>query len=145
MFTRRPQLTDHPLKPFVVEEPFKQWGLDFIGPVNPSSSVVHSYILIATNYFIKWVKAISTKRMTTKVVCDFLENNILVRFGVPQIIVTDNISYFTSQELMMFCYDHGISLVNSSNYYPQGNSQVESSNKKMVNIMKKLVDENTKT
>lgn len=145
MFIGRPQLAALPLKPVVVEELFKQWGIDFIGLVNPSSSAGHSYILKAIDYFTKWVEAVPTKRTTIEVVCDFLKNKILVRFGVPQRIVTDNASYFTSRELMMFYYDHGISLVHSSNYYPQGNGQAKSSNKNLVNIMKKLVDENTNT
>lgn len=102
MFTGRPQLAALPLKPIVVEEPFKKWGLDLIGPVNPSSSAGHSYILTATDYITKWVKLVPTKRTTTKVVCDFLKNNILVRFSVPQRIVRDNVSYLTSYKLMMF-------------------------------------------
>lgn len=44
----------------------------------------------------------------------------------------------------MFCYDHGISLAHSPNYYPQGNGQAESSNKNLINIMKKLVSEDLK-
>ena len=29
-----------PLKPMVVEEPFQQWGLDFIGVINPNSTLL---------------------------------------------------------------------------------------------------------
>lgn len=42
----------------------------------------------------------------------------------------------------MFCCDHGFSLFHLSNYYPQGNEQVESSNKNLIAIMRKLVSEN---
>jgi hypothetical protein len=37
-----------PLQPILVEEPFSQWGLDVIGPINPKSSKGHVYILTAT-------------------------------------------------------------------------------------------------
>lgn len=30
---------------------FTQWGLDVIGPINPISSIGHSYIITTTNYF----------------------------------------------------------------------------------------------
>ena len=72
LFTRRPQLATLPLRPVVIDEPFKQWGIDFIGPLNPPSSARHCYILIATNYFTKWVEEIPTKKANSQVVCDFL-------------------------------------------------------------------------
>ncbi|KAH9291693.1 hypothetical protein KI387_043119, partial [Taxus chinensis] len=37
-FVGRPKLAALPLKPVVIEEPFQQWGLDFIGTLNPASS-----------------------------------------------------------------------------------------------------------
>ncbi|XP_059064673.1 uncharacterized protein LOC131856770 [Cryptomeria japonica] len=58
--------------------------------------------------------------------------------------MADNATNFSSVEIYLFFYDHGISLAHSSDYYPQGNTQVESSNKNLINIMKKLVSENFK-
>ncbi|XP_059070699.1 uncharacterized protein LOC131860316 [Cryptomeria japonica] len=141
---RKPQLATLPLRPVVMEEPFKQWGLDFIGPLTPSSSARHTHNLTAIDYFTKWVEAVPVRRTTLEVICEFLKENILVRFGVPLKIMSDNAASFSSIEISMFCYDHGISLVNSSNYYPHGNGQAESSNKNLINIMKELVSENTK-
>ncbi|KAH9319369.1 hypothetical protein KI387_021138, partial [Taxus chinensis] len=57
-------------------------------------------------------------------------------------IVVDNATYFSSRELTEFFYGFGISLAHSSDYYPQGNGQAESSNKNIVTIVRKLVDEN---
>ncbi|KAH9331585.1 hypothetical protein KI387_003693 [Taxus chinensis] len=57
-------------------------------------------------------------------------------------IFVDNATYFSSKELTEFCYGFGISLSQSSDYYPQGNGQAESSNKNIVTIVRKLVDEN---
>ncbi|XP_059065757.1 uncharacterized protein LOC131857346 [Cryptomeria japonica] len=143
-FTGKPQLVALPLRPVVVEEPFKQWGLDFIGPLTPPSSTGHTHIRMATDYFTKWVEAVPIRRTTSEVLCEFIKENIVVHFGVPSKIVTDKAANFSSYEISMFCYDHGISLVHSSDYYPQGNGHVESSNKNLINIMKKLVSENAK-
>ena len=44
-----------------------------------------------------------------------------------------------------FCYKYHITLGHSTSYYPQGNGLVESSNKIMVNIIKKLLDQNQKS
>ncbi|XP_059076698.1 uncharacterized protein LOC131875969 [Cryptomeria japonica] len=58
--------------------------------------------------------------------------------------MADNAANFSSTEISLFFYDHGISLAHSSDYYPQGNGQAKSSNKNLINIMKKLVSENFK-
>ena len=79
-----------PLNPISIESPFQHWGLDLIGEINPDSSGQHRWILTTTNYFTKWIEAIPTRRATGAVIMDFLENNILSRFGCPKRIVTDN-------------------------------------------------------
>lgn len=68
LFTGTPQLTTLSLKPVIIEEPFQQWGLDFIGPINPNSSVGHTHILTATYYFTKWVESIPVKATTSQIV-----------------------------------------------------------------------------
>jgi len=82
------------------------------------------------------------KSTTSEVVCTFLKENILVRFGVPRKLVTDNASSFSSAEFTLFCYDFGIILAHSFDYYPQGNKQAKSSNKNLISIVKKMVEEN---
>ena len=69
--------------------------------------------------------------------------HLFVRFGVPQKIVSDNTTYFSIEEISLFCYEHSVSLAHSSDYFPQGNGQAESSNKNLVAIIKKLVSDNS--
>ena len=103
------------------DEPFHQWDINFIGPLNPPSSVGHVYISIAIDYFTKWLESIPTKKANSLMVCEFLFEYIFVRLGVPQKIVTDNATYFSFEEISFFCYEHGISLAHSLDYFPQGN------------------------
>lgn len=144
-FVGKPKLAALPLKPVIVEEPFRQWGIDFIGVINPPSSAGHSYVLIATDYFTKWVEAIPVKNATFEIVCRFLKENIISRFGVPFKIVTDNAATFSSSEISQFCLEYNILLTHSSDYYPQGNGQAESSNKNLITIIRKLVEENQRS
>ena len=123
----------------------QKWGLDFIGPITPASSTSHQYIITATDYFTKWVEAKATKRTTENVVSEFIKEHILVRFGVPTKLVMDNASYFSSVEITNFCFEYEITVSHSSDYFPQGNGQEESSNKNLINIVKKLVSDNQKT
>ena len=39
--------------------PFSVWGIDIIGKISPKSSSGHEYILVAIDYFTKWVEASS--------------------------------------------------------------------------------------
>jgi hypothetical protein len=93
-----------------------QWGLDFIGEINPPSSVQNKWILMATNYFTKWIEAIPTKQATNAIIIQFLETNILSRFGCPINIITDNAAVFKSRRLDFFFQDYNITLGNSMAY-----------------------------
>ncbi|XP_059067908.1 uncharacterized protein LOC131858629 [Cryptomeria japonica] len=68
LFSGKPHLAALPLRLVVIDEPFKQWGIDFIGPINPHSSAGHVYILTATDYFTKWVEAIPTKKANSEII-----------------------------------------------------------------------------
>jgi hypothetical protein len=144
-FSGKPKLPAQPLKPVVLEAPFQQWGLDFVGEFKENSSNGYRRILTATDYFTRWVESIPTKKATEEVVMTFLEDRIITRFGAPSKITTDNAKAFSSYALVEFCFKYGIILSHSSNYYPQGNGLAESTNKNLMNILKKVVGENKKS
>ena len=134
-----------PLQSVNIEQPFEQWGLDIIWEITPHSSKQHRHILIATDYFTKWIELIPSRKATDAVIIGFLETNILSRFGCPTEIITDNAAAFKSRNTISFCNRYHITLGHSTAYYPQGNGLVESSNKSLINIIKKLLEENKKT
>lgn len=78
---------------------------------------------MATDYFTKWVEEIPTRNATSKVVINFILNNIVTRFGCPQKIVTDNVMCFRSEEYNNFCKKYSIIEYTLSPYHPQGNGQ----------------------
>ena len=102
-------------------KPFEQWGIDIIGEIKPNSSLQHKYILTATDYFTRWVEAISLRKVNEDAVMDFLQDHIITRFGVPIFLVFDNATYFSSIRITTFANERGIKLHYSANYYPQGN------------------------
>jgi transposase InsO family protein len=63
---------------------------------------------------------------------------------VSKKFITDNGSIFISSKFTSFCGKFGIVMGQSSNYYPQGNGLVESTNKTLVQILKKIVSTNQK-
>ena len=140
-FSGKQQLKSLPLKYMVVSAPFQQWGLDFIGKIHPPSSGQHRWILTATDYFTKWIEVVPTRSTSQKEIISLLED-IIARFGCPSKIVTDNASPFRSEPLIRFCDQFGISLIHSTPYYPQGNRLVESSNKSLIKLIKRLLEDN---
>ncbi|XP_070040400.1 uncharacterized protein [Nicotiana tomentosiformis] len=57
--------------------PFVVWGIDVIGPIEPTTSNGHRFILVAIDYFTKWVEAVTFKSVTKKAVVDFVHSNHL--------------------------------------------------------------------
>ncbi|XP_070022494.1 uncharacterized protein [Nicotiana sylvestris] len=64
--------------------------MDAIGLIQPTASNEHRFVLVAIDYFTKWVEAVSYKAVTKKVIADFVKDRIVCRFEVPESIVSDN-------------------------------------------------------
>ena len=133
-----------PLQPVNIEQPFEQWGLDIVGEISPQSSKQHKYILTATDYFTKWVEAIPLKTTNSEGIIEFIDQFIITRFGVPNALVFYNASYFSGNAMFEFAIKRGFKLKYSANYYPQGNGLAESTNKNLLKIIKRTIEQNHK-
>jgi hypothetical protein len=109
------------LHPIIKPWPFKGWGLDFIRQIHPSASKGHRFMLIATDYFMKWTEVVPLKNMTHKEVIEFITEHIIHGFGTPQTLTTDQGTSFTSGQVREFADSYKIKLLNSSPYYAQAN------------------------
>ena len=70
------------LQPQLVVEPFDRWALDFVGPINPPSR--HKvYILVFTDYMIKWVEGMALVKANYQAAIEFLYAEIFTLFQVP--------------------------------------------------------------
>ena len=74
----------------------------------------------------------------------FLYENIFIRFGCPVRLLNDNAPAFKAGALVNMCDSMGIQLLHSTSYYPQGNCLDELSNKSLVRIIRKLLENNQK-
>jgi transposase InsO family protein len=95
-------------------------------------------VLLATDYFTKWVEAIPLKKVTSENMIEFVREHIIYRFGIPQTITTDQGAQFVSLEFREFAESMGIKLFNSSPYYAQANGQAEAFNKIMIKLIQKI-------
>ena len=111
-----------------------------IGPIEPAASNGHKFIMVAIDYFTKWMKGASYKSVTKKVVADFVRNNLICRFGVPELIITDNGANLNCQLMRDICEKLKITHRNSTVYRPQMNEAIEAANKNIKKIMRKMIE-----
>ncbi|XP_055800340.1 uncharacterized protein LOC129869733 [Solanum dulcamara] len=71
---------------------------------------------------------------------DFVCNNIIYRFGIPESIITDNAANLNSDLMKEICERFKIAHQNSITYRPQMNGAVETANKNIKKILRKIVD-----
>jgi hypothetical protein len=98
----------------------------------------HVYLLVAVEKFTKWivVTPATTEDLTASV--SFIKS-LVFRFGVPNSIITDNGTNFTSKEFKNYCEGLGIQLNFASVAHPQTNRQVKKANCLICNGLKKIL------
>ena len=111
-------------------------GNDIIGKIHPTTSNGYEFILVVIDYFTKWVEAASYKVLNSKKVAQFIQINIIYRYGVPHEIISDNGQHYKG-ETEKLLRQFNIQYQKSSPYHPQTNGAVEASNKNIGQILKK--------
>ena len=97
------------------------------------------FLLVATDYFTKWIEAEPLSRIQDVETKNFVWENIITRFGIPRAIISDNDAQFNSGLFREYCSGFGIHNYYSTPTYPECNGQVEVSNKTvLVGIKKRL-------
>uniref|UniRef100_A0A2N9HVY8 Integrase catalytic domain-containing protein n=1 Tax=Fagus sylvatica TaxID=28930 RepID=A0A2N9HVY8_FAGSY len=120
--------------------PFSAWGMDVIGAITPKASNGHEFILVAIDYFTKWVEACSFKNVTQVAVTRFVKNNIICRYGMPEMLITDNASNLNNRMMDQLCQQFKIQHHNSAPYRPKMNGAVEAANKNVKKILSKMTE-----
>ncbi|KAI5328292.1 hypothetical protein L3X38_027689 [Prunus dulcis] len=110
-----------PMNPVVKPWPFRGWAMDLISKIYPASSKQHCFIIVATDYFTKWVEAKPVKSITFQEIITFIEEQIIQRFGIPESITTDRASSFMSGEMLDMAEAFKFKLLQSTPYYAQAN------------------------
>ena len=69
--------------------PFAQWGIDIVS-ILPQGKGQVKFLLVAINYFTKWVEAEALATITEARIQGFMWKNIICKFGIPRTIISDN-------------------------------------------------------
>ncbi|RVW35592.1 hypothetical protein CK203_112561 [Vitis vinifera] len=109
-----PHAPSETLKPISNPWPFAQWGMDILGPL-PTVAAQKKFLLVAKDYFSKWVEVEAYASIKDK---DF-----------------DSIAFRN------FCSELKIQNLYSTPPYPQSNGQAEATNKTLVTALKKRLEQ----
>jgi hypothetical protein len=124
-------------------EPFKKWGLDFVGPIKPTwKHTRNKSFFVATYYATKWVETRTLRTNTIIITSKFMYKCILTKFGCPLIIITYHGVHFINDDIKYLTYHFLMKHVNFTTYYPHGNGQAKSINKVLGTMLTKLVSDN---
>ena len=115
--------------------PFSMWGIDIIRAIEPKASNGHRFILVAIDYFTKWVEVVSYANVTRKVVAKFIKREIICRYSLPSRIITDNATNLNNKMISELCEEFKIQHHNSTPYRPKMNGTVEATNKNIENCL----------
>jgi hypothetical protein len=97
--------------------------LDLVRPFKKAKGGF-THIFVAVDKFTKWIKVKHVASIIAAKAIEFIKE-IMYRFCVPNGIITDNGTQFTTREFKDFCVDSGIKINYALVSHPQSNGQVE--------------------
>ncbi|XP_071687891.1 uncharacterized protein [Rutidosis leptorrhynchoides] len=112
-----------------------EWAIDIVGPF-PRSVGNAKFLVVAIDFFSKWVEAKVLAWITGENIKKFVWNDIVCRYGLPNEIVSDNGKQFADNPFRSWCEELNIKQTFTSVAHPQANGQVEVTNKEIVDDMK---------
>lgn len=108
----------------IPEVRFSQVHVDLVGPL-PSSSHGHNYLMTMVDRATRWPEVVPLKDTSAETVVDTFVSAWVSRFGVPQVVISDRGSQFTSGVWDCMCQKLGVEHHRTTAYHPQSNGLVE--------------------
>ena len=84
--------------------------------------------MVSIDYFTKWVEVEALATIIKKNMRSFIWRNIICRYGIPRVLISNNEKQFDNDAFRDFCLQLGIKNHYSSPVDFQANGQVEVTN-----------------
>lgn len=119
-------------------KPWQRVHVDYLGPLN------NKYYFIMLDAFSKWPEIFEMKNMTSQsTIQKFRET--FCRWGIPELIVSDNGTQLVSKECETFLQNNGIHHITTAPYHPSSNGAAENAVKSFKKALKAaLLDQRNK-
>ena len=109
-------------------------AVDILGPL-PESTAGNCYVLVAADYFTKWVEAYATPNQEAVTVAKKLTEQMFCRFSPPDQLHSDQGRQFESKLLQEVCKIFHIKKTRTTPYHPQCDGQVERFNRTLLHML----------
>ncbi|GJZ67117.1 reverse transcriptase domain-containing protein [Tanacetum coccineum] len=136
-------ICEYPTKEILPEDKKKArmiHRIDIVGPFPEGPGKV-KFLIVAIDYFTKWIEAKPVATITRNQVKKFVWDNIVCRFGLPGEIVSDNGKQFRDNPFKEWCKKLCIRQCFASVKHPQANGLVEKANRSLGEGIKARLDE----
>ena len=127
-----------PLTSIVTGYPLQLVAMDIVGPF-PESTAGNSYVLVAADYFTRWVEAYPIPNQEAVTVATKLVNEFFCRFSLPERLHSDQGRNFESAVVSEVCKLLGIAKSRTTPYHPQSDGLVERFNRTLLDMLAKSV------
>ncbi|KAG1471288.1 hypothetical protein G6F57_011442 [Rhizopus arrhizus] len=128
-----------PMKPLEVPPAFTRWHLDFIGEL-PTTKNNNRWILMAVDYTTNWPIARALNNATAEEIVKFIYEEIVMRFGCPQEILTDRGANFMAKVVKQYIKKIKAKHVLTSAFHPRTNGKCERLNQTFKKMLTKYVN-----
>ena len=116
-------------------EKFRHIHMDIVVPL-PTAWQGYTYILTIMDRFSRYLVAVPLRGIRTETVVEAFYENWVTRFGVPEVVVTDQGAQFESEIMSELCKRWGIDKRRTCAYHPQANGLVERSHQEIKKMMR---------
>uniref|UniRef100_K7EX21 Integrase catalytic domain-containing protein n=1 Tax=Pelodiscus sinensis TaxID=13735 RepID=K7EX21_PELSI len=113
--------------------------MDLVGPLEPTKNRC-SYILVVIDYATRYPEAVPLRNITASTVAEELVK-IFARVGLPEEILTDQGTNFTSNLMKELCRLFRVRALRTSVYHPQTDGLAERFNRTLKGMLKKFAQE----
>ena len=120
---------------------WKLLSMDFHGPISPTTQRGNRYIISITDILSKFVITKAVRDCSATTAANFLTNEVIMKYGTPTCILTDNGTHFTAQLMSNLLQRLGITHLYTTVYHPQANGQIERFNATMDGKIAALCNE----
>lgn len=127
-----------PLQPIRVTHPLEIVAVDIMGPF-PVNENGNSYILVAEDYFTKWLEAWAIPNQEAKTVAQKLLEEMFLRFSLPDRLHSDQGRQFEGKLIEELCKLLQVEKSHTTPYHPQGDGLVERANRTILDMLATVV------
>lgn len=120
--------------------PFSLLVVDAVGPLIETERG-NKYILVFADYFTRWVEAFAVAALDTITFVNVMIDGVISRHGVPDQLLSDRGSNFTSDLARSLYETLGIKKLFGAAYHPQTQGLVERFNGTLMAMLKMYVNE----